>query len=318
MNDETIPLSFSFKSILVSDLQPDPAQPRKKRNEQADKELADSMRLHGMLQTILVREKDGRFIIVNGERRWGAACTLEWEKVDCLVTTADSTQSLTLQLIENVQREDLSPDDLAAHLSALMSQHQAEDRKATLRILAPLIGKSLGWVSEKLALANLPSEVQALKDNKTVRNSRVLIGLSKLNDKNPDAAASLIREINEGKSVSVALVNEVRGFQKKKSRAPGKEEAVISDLPEGDFHPAPIHSSNSNDDIPAPSLDAENIQHAGAATELDKPVKRERKKKVVDLAKLIGVSDELPPEDLLEAFAEAYAKLIEERNAIAT
>lgn len=305
---------FTFASLNVLELHPDPAQPRKTRNEQSDKELGESMRLNGMLQTILVRMDAGKHIIVNGERRWDQASALGWEKVDCLITTADSTHALSLHLIENVQRDDLCPEDLAAHLKALMSQHQAEDSKATLRVLATLIGKSMGWVSEKLALANLPTAVQALKDNKSVKNSRVLIGLSKLSETNPDAAATLIKEIESGKSVSVDLINEVRGSQRKK-RAIQKDVVAVGDLPAGMIKapvtaPAAEDAPNGNIGSPAGAGEPRPAEPAQV-----KPAKR--KKKVVDLAKLIGVADDLAPEDLLEAFAEAYAKLLAERDAVA-
>lgn len=293
---------FTFASLNVLELHPDPAQPRKTRNEQSDKELGESMRLNGMLQTILVRNDAGKHIIVNGERRWGQALVLGWEKVDCLITTADSTQALSLHLIENVQRDDLCPEDLAAHLKALMSQHQAEDSKATLRVLATLIGKSMGWVSEKLALANLPTAVQALKDNKSVKNSRVLIGLSKLSETNPDAAATLIKEIESGKSVSVDLINEVRGSQRKK-RAIQKDVVTVGDLPAG-LIMAPVTAAPAEEDAPKGNIGSPAVgtgEPRSAEPAQVKPAKR--KKKVVDLAKLIGVADDLAPEDLLEAFA---------------
>lgn len=298
------PLTFSFQLLSVSSLKPDSAQPRKKHNLVTNKELAESMRVNGMLQTILVREENGKYIIINGERRWTAATSLGWENVNCLVTTADSKHALQLQLIENVQREDLSQEDLSAHLNALASQHAAEDNKATMRVLGGLIGKSVGWVSEKLALARLSSEVQALLDNKTVKNSRVLIGLSKLSESNPEAATSLIKEIEEGKTVTVDLINEVRG--KTRQKRAHKEVAQLSDLPAGVL-PPPEPTATSEPSAPAPSP-------AETGAPVEPTIKPKRKKKVSDVAKLIGVPDDMPTEELLEAFAEAYAKLFAERQ----
>ena len=308
------PFSFSFASLPVINLNPDPAQPRRKRNPQADKELRESMRLNGMCQTIMVREEDGKFIIVNGERRWNAASELGWENVDCLITTADSQHTLLLQLIENVQREDLCPEDLAAHLNALMSQHQAEDRKATMRVLATLTGKSAGWVSEKLALAHLPAEVRALKDNNTVKNSRVLIGLSRLNESNPEAASTLIKEIEGGKDVTIELINQVRGSQRKK-RAPVREKVEMADLPSPVLRqPAEQHESETGAPSSLATTGVEENTQRPSGTEKSKPAKR--KKRVTEVAKLIGVSDDLPAEEFLEALAEAYAKLLAEREAV--
>lgn len=305
MNDVITLPTLSFVSIKVAELHPDPAQPRKKRNEQSDAELAESMRTNGMLQTILVREKDGCFIIINGERRWSAATTLGWEKVDCLVTTASSERALVLQVVENVQRDSLCAEDLATHLRVLMSQHQEIDNKASLRALAVLVGKSAGWVSEKLALARLPDGIRALRDNKTIKNSRVLIGLSKLTETNPEAAAILVKEIEDGKSVSVGLINEVRGSIRKKRDVPHKEAVLLSDLPESVLH---VPHQDEAEAVPSPARAVKIESGPDAAA-----TRPRRKKQVEEVAMKIGVSADLPLEELLEAFAAAYAKLLDEK-----
>lgn len=167
-------------------------------------------------------------------------------------------------------------------------------------------------MSEKLALSFLPARVQALKDNKSIKNSRVLIGLSKLNEKNPAAADALIQEIEGGKSVSVALVNEVRGLHRKKRDALN-ESVKLSDLPARVLQPI----SSSENSVPAEHI-AESLKVGASdfprrAEHLEK-AKHSRKKMVSEIARLIGVPEDLPPEDLLEAFAEAYAKLVGERE----
>lgn len=314
-NPTPTPLSLptlEFAVIPVKDLKPDPAQPRRKRSDASIKELADSIRSHGVLQTLLVRKENGEFIIVNGERRWLAAQLIGLESLLCLITTATSQEALVLQLIENIQREDLCPEDMATHLSALKSQFQAEDNKSTMRALSAAIGKSVGWVSEKLALSRLSDDVRTLKDNKVVKNARVLIGLSKLQVTDPVAAASLIKSIEGGKTVTPALISEIRGSQRKK-RAVEKEFVAAADVPSSPATSAVNPNNDSSSEVQHPVAMQKATQ---SSTSIPAPVsteKRARNPKVIEVAKIIGVSADLPLEDLIDAFASAFEKLHAER-----
>lgn len=301
--------AFRFDSLPLSSIHPDPNQPRKVRNPSSDQELESSMNAHGMLQTILVRENDGQYMIVNGERRWSCASNLGWDALNCLVVSGES-QIQVIQLIENIQREDLSPEDLANHLYALKARHEGEDKKATIRILSELIGKSAGWVSEKLALAALPAEVKALKENNTVKNSRVLIGLSKLHEQNPEAAVAMIEEINEGKVVTPAIISQVRGTQRKKPTEPEKESVSIADLPS-----TPIVQASEHVDHTPEAAAAIPASNSIPAAEIVGARTGRRKRKVVEVTQLIGVSEDMPAEELIEVLAEAYANLLAERAA---
>lgn len=297
--------SLTLTQIPVSDIEPDPDTPRKKVCQQADNELSESIKENGLFQPIVVRKGDGgKFIIVFGTRRWQAACRLEWKDMDCIVTEADSKKALLMQVIENVQREGLAPEDLAAHLNVLVEKFEAEDQKATVRALAAAIGKSPGWVSEKLALARLPDEVRALKASSGVKNSRVLLSLARLNGQNPDAAKTIIKQIEEGKTVSVGLINEVRG-KRKTPREPveHKPELRLCDIPQELMQqPEQAKGEEEKKDKSQPSQPS---KPAGG------------KRRVSEVAKILGVSENLPPEELLEIFADAYKKLVEEREKMA-
>lgn len=291
--------SLSLQSLRTDVVQRDQNQPRKKRSAALDDELRKSMKENGLWQPILVRKEGNIYVIIFGERRWEQACALGWETIDCLVTDADSGLACVIQLIENVQREDLSSDDLARHLGVLMEHFKQEDQKTTLKLLATNIGKSIGWVSEKLVLTNLPPAIKALKDENSVKNSRVLIGLSKLHQKDPTAAATLIKEAaDSNKRLTVDLINEVRGTTRKK-RAQAKEELKIESLPASMQHPKETESVDAAA-APAPAATA-------AQT-----VRPKRKKVVADAMKLIGLAEDMPAEEMIEALSLAYLRLKED------
>lgn len=311
MATATFPLTH--KLLAVSDIHPDPAQPRKKISEQQDAGLRESMEASGLLQPLMVRKDGDRYVIVHGERRWRQAVQLKqdghlnWATIDCMVIDVDSNRALFLQFIENIQREDLSPEDMAAHLKKLVAQlEENDDQKYTIKLLAGMIGKSPGWVSEKLALSRLPPSIHAMKSSGEVKNARVLIGLAKLHEQNPAAAERIISEIKEsGKTVSVDVINEVRGKKRNMVHLP-RPHLRTEDIPEelrAPKAPAADDTTKSLSDTAA----AASAEAAPAPT-----TKPPRKKKIRDVASLIGATEDMDDATLLEAFAEAYLKLREE------
>jgi len=305
------PIALTFSKLRISEIHPDPKQPRKQRDEHADKELTESIRKHGLMQPIVVRKDGNRYVILVGERRWRCITALGWEEIDCLIADVADDFVAVLQLIENVQRQDLAPLDVAEHLKRLFEQLKADsDDRATLRALAGITGKSLGWVSEKLALSRLPEPVKALQDSGAVKNSRVLIGLSKLNESDPDAAAALIKDVEDGKKVTADQISEIRGT-KRQAKSEDAQEASGS-------KPAQAASDHAAESESKPSPQAQDEARTVATQETAEqgsvapPAPRPpRKKKVVEVAKLIGVPEDMSPEEMLEAFAEAYSKLLE-------
>jgi ParB family chromosome partitioning protein len=140
--------------IELTKLQPNPDQPRKRFNEETIKELASSIEQHGLIQPISVipvPESDG-FVIVAGERRFRAHQHLGKPTITAIITKGNSDE---IALIENIQREDLSPVDQAEGLASMMEKHGYKQED-----LARVVGKSRPTVTELLSLNALPEDIK--------------------------------------------------------------------------------------------------------------------------------------------------------------
>ncbi len=114
----------ALQSIQVEQIHPNEDQPRKTFNKEAMRELTQSLLVHGLLQPITVcREGENKYRIVAGERRWRAAGFLGWTHIPAIVRSVEQHQRLELGLIENIQREDLNPMEIAAAFQQLAEQH---------------------------------------------------------------------------------------------------------------------------------------------------------------------------------------------------
>ena len=141
--------------VELTNLRPNPDQPRTIFKEEALQELATSIEQHGLIQPIAVvqdPEKEGGFVIVAGERRYRAYQRLERDAIPAIITSGNPDE---IALIENMQREDLSPIEEAEALAKMMNRHgyRQED-------LAKVIGKSRTTVTELLSLNDLPDEIK--------------------------------------------------------------------------------------------------------------------------------------------------------------
>ena len=147
------------RHVLALDIawvHPDPEQPRKHFDAQALADLAQSIKAHGLLQPIVVRLPDPRqrenYVIVAGERRWRASKLAGLEVIDALELTKGDPAELAL--IENLQRENLTPLEEAIALERLKQSHNY-----SLETLASVVGKSKSTVSETIAIARLPAAI---------------------------------------------------------------------------------------------------------------------------------------------------------------
>ena len=146
-----------LRELPISSVRPNPYQPRTEIDEAALAELVASIESSGMLQPVVVRPRNGSYELIAGERRWRAAGRLGWGKIPALVKDVDDQTLLTLALIENLQRDNLSPIDEAAgyqRLSAEFHLPQAE--------IARMVGRNRATVANLLRLLHLPADVQAL------------------------------------------------------------------------------------------------------------------------------------------------------------
>lgn len=161
--DALIPVehpTHGFADIPVDVIRPNPQQPRERFDDEALDDLAASIREVGVLQPIIVRpdDEEGRYVLVAGERRWRAAALADVALIPAVIRDeADDETNLTEALIENLQREDLSPLEEAAAYRQLM-----EDFSMTHEQIAERVGKSRSAVTNTLRLLQLPAAIQGM------------------------------------------------------------------------------------------------------------------------------------------------------------
>ena len=141
--------------IAIADIVPNPTQPRRRFDEQALEELADSIRTLGLIQPITVKPKDGKYLIISGERRWRAAQAAGVERVPAYIRDVDDTNLHAMALVENIQRQDLNSIEVALGLQRLI-----DECGLTQDELADKVGKKRSTISNYMRLLRLPDEVQ--------------------------------------------------------------------------------------------------------------------------------------------------------------
>ncbi len=147
----------SIKDLPIEKVVPNPEQPRMTFHEETLQELAASIREHGVLQPILVRPAGDDFQIIAGERRWRASKIAGKETIPAIVERFDDATALEIALIENLQREDLSPLD-----EAIIYKKMTDELGYSIRNLAGKLGKDKGYVENRLRLASAPDDVREM------------------------------------------------------------------------------------------------------------------------------------------------------------
>jgi len=162
--------------IDIDLIEPNPYQPRKHFNQEKLQELSDSIKRHGLLQPIVVIEHDERYILIAGERRLRASKLAKFETIKAIIAQIDleEIRMRELALIENIQRENLNPIELAMSYKELIEVH-----KITHDELSNIVNKSRTQITNTLRLLNLDEYVQnALIDGKiTQGHAKILVGL---------------------------------------------------------------------------------------------------------------------------------------------
>lgn len=205
-----------IKEVAIKELRANPYQPRKIFNKDAIEELKNSIVEHGILQPIIVRESIKGYEVVAGERRLRAAQLAQLEVVPVVVRKMTEQQMMELSLLENLQREDLTPIEEAAAY-----QNLSEQLNLTQEQLASRIGKSRSHVANTMRLLGLPKEVQAMiSENRiSMGHGRALLGLKNINQIIP--VAKKIQKENLNVRQVESLVNDLnvpRETQKKKEK----------------------------------------------------------------------------------------------------
>ena len=158
MEQESASQPENLQMVKLSQVEPNPAQPRREFDPEALSELAESIRTHGILQPLAVRRVAGdRYQIIAGERRWRAAREAGVEKIPVYLVDADDRTVMELALVENLQRQDLSPIEEAEGYRTLM-----DDFSLTQDDVAKRVGKSRPAIANALRLLSLSPNVRDL------------------------------------------------------------------------------------------------------------------------------------------------------------
>jgi ParB family transcriptional regulator, chromosome partitioning protein len=179
-----------IQEIKISECRPNPYQPRKIFNTEAIEELKLSIIEHGILQPLIVRKSIKGYEIVVGERRYRAAKEANLDKVPVVVRELNEQQMMELAILENLQREDLTPIEEASAYQLLL-----EKLKLTQEELAKRLGKSRPHIANHVRLLSLPAKIQELiSDGKiSMGHGRALLGLRK-KDALPSVVEKVIKE----------------------------------------------------------------------------------------------------------------------------
>ena len=186
------------RQLAIDSVRPNPDQPRKLFDPEKLEELTASIRQHGVMQPLVVVEREGGYMIAAGERRWRAAQAAGLKEVPALVRQLDPRQLAELSLIENLQREDLTGLEEAQAFSDLMNGHGY-----TQEALAERLGKSRSHVANTLRLLNLaPHEKKLLEQGKfSPGHARAILSLE---ENSPERVLLVSAVIKQGLSVRQA------------------------------------------------------------------------------------------------------------------
>ena len=211
--------SNGIKKINISQIIPNPSQPRKNFKDEDLKELSSSIKNQGLIQPIILKPiNDDQYQIIAGERRWRACQLNGMHEVECVIKNLDDTNVLEAALIENIQREDLNVIEEANAYKGLINIKGINNEN-----LAKLIGKSPSHVSNILRLLELDKKIQQMVVNGdlSMGHARALIGV-------PDAI-NKAKEIIE-KKLSVRQIEKITSEFKKNKTKKNIKDPNISDL----------------------------------------------------------------------------------------
>ncbi len=158
------------REIEVSLIKPGPEQPRRNFDEKALSELAQSIKEKGVLQPVIIRKaQQGGYFLIAGERRWRAAKEAGLKKIPAIIKDVDSSSALELALVENIQRDDLNPLEMAEAFQRLIDEFSYTQEELSKRV-----GKDRATIANYLRILNLPPEIKEL-----IVNDRISLGHAK-------------------------------------------------------------------------------------------------------------------------------------------
>jgi len=215
----------STLEIPLAEIEINPDQPRRNFDPESLQELAESIKIHGVLQPLLVRKKDLGYQLIAGERRLRAAKLAGLERVPVIIKDLDDRTVMEIALVENLQREDLNPLEEAQAYRRLLDEFNLTQEE-----VAKAVGKSRSAIANTVRLLQLPEAIQqmVLKDQLTMGHARALLGLTEteqqlfLGEKIVKENLS-VRETEElVRLMNSSIVSRETGEEKKKERETGK------------------------------------------------------------------------------------------------
>jgi ParB family chromosome partitioning protein len=194
-----------IRNIPLDRISPNPDQPRMTFDEDALHDLAASIREHGVLQPVLVRPtaEAQRYQLVAGERRWRAARGAGLTEIPALIEQLDDETALEIGIIENLQREDLSPLE-----EAMIYDRMTHDHGYSVRKLAQKLGKDKGYIENRLRLAGAPTEIKQLV---SLRKDTLSHAYELLKVEDPKKRRRLAEQVANGELSLVKLREKVEG-----------------------------------------------------------------------------------------------------------
>ena len=213
MKDEVV-------QLYLDDIIPNRFQPREVFDEKALKELAVSIKEHGVIQPIIVRNVNGKYEIIAGERRYKASALAGMTRIPAIIRDLDDKESSKVALLENLQRKNLNPIEEARTYQKILEIDQMTQEE-----LAKTMGKSQSSVANKLRLLSLPDEVQdaLLKEQVSERHARALISVPDLKKQ-----SELLKKVINNKMTVRALEEEISSLYPKETNEEPEGDQYIS------------------------------------------------------------------------------------------
>jgi ParB/RepB/Spo0J family partition protein len=196
--------SVGVRIVPLDHIEANPQQPRLAYDKETLDELAASIREHGVLQPILVRPVGpNTYQLIAGERRWRASKLAGLDSIPALIEEIDDDTALEISIIENLQREDISPLDEAAMYDRMVREHGYSIRK-----LADKLGKDKGYLENRLRLADAPEEVRALV---SLRKDTLSHAYELMKVQDPKRRRRLADQVARGELTLIKLRDKIEG-----------------------------------------------------------------------------------------------------------
>ena len=214
--------------LKINDVEPNKDQPRKNFNEEALKELSDSIKLHGIVQPLVVSKQDDYYEIIAGERRWRAAKMAGLKEVPVVIKDYSPQEIMEVALIENIQREDLNPVEEAKAYQRLIREYNLKQEE-----VAEKVSRSRTAITNSLRLLKLGDQILDMLVEETITSghARALLGIADP-DRQYEAAQQIVRDNLSVRDTEKLVKNINNPPVKKESKKELKNDFVYKDMEE--------------------------------------------------------------------------------------